>query len=285
MGWSLAEERRTVVDHLNEHGYETAHFGLNHFRHAGTSRYQIDGERDWEDWDAALKMHEACKANGVPLMINHQRRFNGPFLEAKRLVASGAIGKLLRLEGGWHNFQDAGTHMIDMLFNLNGDGDAEWVLAQADARNGRKVFGALQETHGVITFRFKNGVRATYFAGKDYKDLGCLVRATGESGVVEVMEDGPGWVRMRKDGGSWEDADSRGESIHEDAAIGRGIADFIESIEKGGTALLSSANALRPTEVIFAAYESAWKRTRIDLPLPPGPSALRKLAAEVGVEF
>jgi N-sulfoglucosamine sulfohydrolase len=59
MGWSLAQERRTVVDHLNEHGYETAHFGLNHFRHAGTSRYQIDNERDWEDWDAAKAVDDA----------------------------------------------------------------------------------------------------------------------------------------------------------------------------------------------------------------------------------
>jgi predicted dehydrogenase len=237
------------------------------------------------DWDGALRMHEACKKNGVALMVNHQRRFNKPFLEAKRIINSGSIGKLLRLESGWHNFQDSGTHMLDMLFNLNNDNEAVWVLAQADARGGRKVFGALQESHGIITFHSKNGVRSTYFAGKDYKDLGCLVRAIGESGVVEVMEDGPKWVRSRHDGGGWEYHDTGGESIHDDAAIGRGITDFIESIEKGTTALLSSDNALRPTEVIFAAYESAVKRARIDLPLPPGPSGLRKLAADVGVEF
>jgi len=236
------------------------------------------------DWDGALRMHEACNAKGVALMVNHQRRFNKPFIEAKRLI-TGSIGKLLRLEAGWHNFQDSGTHIIDMLFNFNGDNDAEWVLAQADARKGRKVFGALQESHGIITFRSKNGVRSTYFAGLNYKDLGCLIRAVGEAGTVEVMEDGPKWLRFRREGGAWEYPDTGGENIHDDAAIGRGIADFIEAVETGRPAVLGSENALRATEVIFAAYESAVSRTRVDLPLPPGPSALRKLAAEQGVEF
>ena len=88
------------------------------------------------DWDAAVRMHETCRANGVPLMINHQRRFNTPFSGAKKLLEAGAIGKLVRLDSAWGNFQDSGTHMIDMLFYFNNDQDAEWVLAQADARGG-----------------------------------------------------------------------------------------------------------------------------------------------------
>ena len=99
------------------------------------------------------------------------------------------------------------------------------------------------------------------------------------------MEDGPKWLRFRREGGAWEYPDTGGENIHDDAAIGRGIADFIEAVETGRPAVLGSENALRATEVIFAAYESAVSRTRVDLPLPPGPSALRKLAAEQGVEF
>ncbi len=237
------------------------------------------------DWDGALAMHAACAAAGVGLMINHQRRFNKPFGEAKRLIESGAIGKLARLDSAWHNFQDSGTHVLDMLFNLNGDSDAEWVLAQADARGGKKVFGALQEGHGVIDFRFKNGVRACHRAGKQYADLGCLIRAAGDAGVIEIMEQGPHWIRLRRDGGAWEFPDTGGEGIHDDAAIGRGIADFVAAVEQGREPVLGSRNALRPTEVIFAAYESAWRRARVDLPLPPGPSALRKLAAEHGVEF
>ncbi|HHH76593.1 MAG TPA: hypothetical protein ENL03_06180 [Phycisphaerae bacterium] len=53
MGWSLAQDQRTVVDCFNDGGYETVHFGLNHERHAGTNHYQIDEERTWGDWNAA----------------------------------------------------------------------------------------------------------------------------------------------------------------------------------------------------------------------------------------
>ncbi len=48
MGWSLRPQVRTIVDELNDGGYETAHFGLNHERHAQLNRYQIDRETDWD---------------------------------------------------------------------------------------------------------------------------------------------------------------------------------------------------------------------------------------------
>jgi N-sulfoglucosamine sulfohydrolase len=52
MGWPLPQATRTIVDYLNDAGYETAHVGLNHERHAGTNHYQIDEERTWDDWQA-----------------------------------------------------------------------------------------------------------------------------------------------------------------------------------------------------------------------------------------
>jgi arylsulfatase A-like enzyme len=52
MGWPLPAEQRTIVDYLNDAGYETIHVGLNHERHAGTNRYQVDEEKTWDDWQA-----------------------------------------------------------------------------------------------------------------------------------------------------------------------------------------------------------------------------------------
>ena len=46
MGWPLPDETKTIVDYLNDGGYETAHFGITHERPAGKNRYQIDGEMD-----------------------------------------------------------------------------------------------------------------------------------------------------------------------------------------------------------------------------------------------
>lgn len=53
MGWPLPAAERTIVDHLNDAGYQTAHFGLGHERHPQQNRYQIDGEDDWSDWAAS----------------------------------------------------------------------------------------------------------------------------------------------------------------------------------------------------------------------------------------
>lgn len=43
-GWSMPEQTRTVVGHLNDAGYETAHFGSQHERYdPATNRYQVEG--------------------------------------------------------------------------------------------------------------------------------------------------------------------------------------------------------------------------------------------------
>jgi len=200
-------------------------------------------------------------------------RFNKPFLKAKSLLDEGALGKILRMESAWHNLFDAGTHWLDMLFYFNNDTPADWALGQIDARGGKKAFGAYQASHGLVTFRFQNGVRATYHCGRDYKDLGCMIRVFGDKGVVEILEQEP-WLRVHfLERPGWEIIDT-GETIHDDWGIYRGIADLVESLESGRPPLLSADNAIRATEIIFAAHESSRRRERVDLPLPPCPSPL-----------
>lgn len=224
-------------------------------------------------WDAAVAMHEACKEHGVQLTINHQRRFNKPLLKAKSLLDEGAIGDIARMEAAWGNLFDSGTHWLDMLFYFNNDLPAEWALGQIDIRREKRIFGALVEGQGIVTFRFENGVRATMFAGQDYEDLGCMIRVIGQDGIIEILS-GPPWLRMHQFGEpGWQDLDP-GETIHDNAAINRGIADLLDCLESGETPLLSSDNAIRATEIIFSAYESSRRRARIDLPLEAGPSAL-----------
>lgn len=50
--WELPAERRTIVDVLNDNGYETAHFGLQHERRPpADNRYQVEGPRTGEsEW-------------------------------------------------------------------------------------------------------------------------------------------------------------------------------------------------------------------------------------------
>jgi hypothetical protein len=71
--------------------------------------------------------------------------------------------------------------------------------------------------------------------------------------------------------------DVEGEGKQGGNAISRGIADLIESLEAGRSPRLAADNALRATEVIFAAYESARRRGRVDLPLAIDDSPFRAM--------
>jgi predicted dehydrogenase len=218
-------------------------------------------------WDAALRMHATCQQHGVLLAINHQRRFNLPLAKARELLDGGAIGRLQRIEGAWHNIADSGTHVLDMMFFFNHDTPAEWVLGQIDMRGAHQVFGAINAGHGITEFRFQNGVRAVYH-------------------FIEILFDAP-WLRIRRNGQTdWEVIDT-GENIHDDQAIYRGIADILRCLDAGTVPQLASERALRATEIIFATHESARRRGRVDLPLPAGPCAMLSMLAsgELKAEF
>ena len=230
------------------------------------------------NWDASLRMHEVCRQNGVMLCINHQRRFNLPLAKAKELIDAGEIGALQRMEGAWNDIADSGSHVLDMLFFFNNDLPADWVLGQIDLSEPRIVFGMLHAGHGVSEIRFKNGVRAVFRFGKDHAENGCLLRLTGERGVIEILFESP-WARIRRAGqAEWEILDT-GENIHDDKAINRAIVEMLDCLEYGGVPQMDSSRALRATEVMFATHESSRRRGRVDLPLPAGPCALLAMVA------
>ena len=237
-------------------------------------------------WDAALRMHDVCKEHGVSLAINHQRRFNLPLMKAKALLADGAIGRLVSMEGAWHNLADTGSHVFDLMFFFNDDAPAEWVLGQIEMRGAHKVFGGINAGQAITEFRFQNGVRALYHGGHQHAELGCMLRLNGDAGMIEILFDAP-WLRIRRHSqAAWEILDT-GENIHDDKAIYRGIADLLACLDTGAVPQLASARALRATEIIFATHESARRRGRVDLPLPPGPCAMLSMLAsgELTAEF
>jgi hypothetical protein len=69
-----------------------------------------------------------------------------------------------------------------------------------------------------------------------------------------------------------------------ESSIAAGIADLLAGLESGAEPELSSVKAIRTTELIFATYESARRRARIDLPLEVEDSPLLAMlaAGEVG---
>ncbi|MBM3277322.1 MAG: Gfo/Idh/MocA family oxidoreductase [Candidatus Handelsmanbacteria bacterium] len=221
-------------------------------------------------WGESLKMVAACDKAGVQLTFGHQRRFLDAFRKARQLKEEGAIGELVRVEGSCDNMIDWGTHWLDMMFFMNNETPALWVLGQISAPRWREVFGLPIETQAICELKFQNNVRGVLFTGED-NDIGCSIRLIGSAGCIELRGgEKPLWVQGK--GGGWRTPKVVG-SLHSGEAVGWGVHDLVDSLRAGRQPELSARRALQATEVIFATYESSRRRGRVDLPLKPKDSA------------
>jgi hypothetical protein len=151
-------------------------------------------------------------------------------------------------------------------------------MGQIDSRTDRSVFGVRLEDQGISYFAYQNGVRGLLLTGDAIPSerggptgqraaMGAAHRIVGTAGVIEVAAPGskvrlindaaPGYQEVPLDAGPTQSSD----------VIAAGIADALSCLESGREPELSSHKALRATEMIFATYESARRRARIDLPL------------------
>lgn len=218
-------------------------------------------------WGEARQMEQVCRERGVQLTFNHQRRFLESFQKARQLVKEGAIGELRRLEGACGDMYDWGTHWLDMFGFYNDEAPGQWVIGQVDARRPKKVYGVPTETQGFCEVQYQNGVTGLLITGDGSNEVvGCANRLIGTEGMIELHNQEP-YVRLRGKGDTEMHGVESSEGLHGDKAITRAIADNVESLSAGKKPLLSAANAIQSTEVIFATYESARRRGRIEMPL------------------
>jgi len=229
-------------------------------------------------WGAARRMAEAAHGAGAFLMFTHQRRFEGQFRAARRLLREGAIGDLVGMECHCSNLFDWGTHWFDMMNFYNGDVDVQWVMGQIDLREGQRAFGALIEDQGLSHFRYANGVWGLLVTGGG-GGIGAANRLIGREGMIEVgprLPEGqrvPLRVKGRGDA-DWRVPDISGDRPGPGGPVAAATADLLRCMEQGGEPELSVSKALRATEMIFATYESARRRARVDLPLEIDDSPL-----------
>lgn len=216
-------------------------------------------------WGDAKAMARVCGENGVMLTFNHQRRFLGPFQQAKKLLDEGAIGTLLQLQGNCSDLYDWGTHWLNMFFYYHHEAPAKWVMGQIDSRKDHTIFGVAMESQGLCEFQFEDGVRA-YLTTGEHSHEDAAHRLIGTEGMMEVRWDAPYLRLFNAKSGGWQTIEQP-DDLHSWDAIGRGIADIIDALDSGREPLLSAKYALQSTEVIFAAYESSRSRSRVDLPL------------------
>lgn len=244
-------------------------------------------------WGDCREMVEVCERNGVQLSFNHQKRFSGPVRAAKRRLDDGAIGELERVEFSEDHLYDTGTHAFDICSYVTDGKPVEWVMGQVDYREENVWFGAHNENHGLATWAYEDGTRGLAMTGEGSDYVGCYLRLHGSDGCIEVgATDGPP-LRLRR-GSGWERIDTNREGIHGQSPsrlgrvrnrlaerlpflssddgpqatyTGRAIAEVVDALDAGRPPEIGGRPALRSTELIFASWESARRRARVDLPL------------------
>lgn len=114
---------------------------------------------------SARKIVEACKAAGVLLAVDHQRRYDAFHQNVRKMVLEGKIGKIQQATFYYTaGIATSGSHALDYLrFYL---GDAEWVQAQYSATPSNNP----NDPNIDAFIRFKNGASAALQAcdGKRY---------------------------------------------------------------------------------------------------------------------
>lgn len=259
-------------------------------------------------WGDCKEMVQDCREHDVQLTINHQRRFGAPFRRAKALLDDDVIGLLHRIEVAEVNLYDAGSHLFDLCGYFTDQAEPSWVLSQVEYSEPNLWFGAHNENQAIAQWRYGNGTFGVASTGPGQSFVGCYVRLRGEEGTLEIgVEDGPALRLTSRDDPSGTVVDTGGEDIHGPPSPGlvngakgrilgrlpgfepprraptyidRAIENVVKSVDRNQPSELAAENALQSTELIFASWESARRRGRVDLPLDITDNPLEAMVEE-----
>lgn len=155
----------------------------------------------------------ACKKAGVPLGVGQNKRFWPSMAELRRVVASGALGRIMHVEGHYSNEHSSkffapwrdlpaetpgagmtgtGIHILDAFANIAGPAEqitAQFISHRADADPRDTVSVLFKFANGISGFL--GAVRASplYFRVHVFGDEGS-VEALGETQVVTRLKGG-----------------------------------------------------------------------------------------------
>ncbi|MEW6750798.1 MAG: Gfo/Idh/MocA family oxidoreductase [Candidatus Latescibacterota bacterium] len=219
----------------------------------------------------------AARRNEVKLAVAHQRRFNAAWMEARRLVLAGAVGRPLHLiaKGGQGLLNDC-SHYLDMMRYVMGDPAASWVMGNVERQTDRYERDVRIEDRSFGLIQFANGAQGLMeqelgqrnHDGRTYHGQGGVVH--GSEGVLDFDET---MVRLLNgQTGTWEERQVDGE----DASIGQARA-LVDWIEGRGEHLGQAVNGRAAVEIIMAIYESARRHEVVSLPLTTHASPLEAM--------
>lgn len=230
-----------------------------------------------DSYGGAHLMAQEASRHGVQLTFNHQRRFSDAVRTAKGLLDEGAIGDLERIEfASPAGIFDYGSHSFDLCNYFNDEIPGDWALGQIEYGEENILFGSHNENQAVVLWEYENGVSG--LGTSDSTDgrgptsaVSCHHRLIGTRGTIELGPSGENealpTLRIRRAGNEEWEAVETDDGLHSWEFIDRAIAENVRCLETDEEPELGAENALNATELIFATWESARRRGRVDLPL------------------
>ena len=246
--------------------------------------------------EGGRRLVELARARGLMLTVFHNRRLDGDFLTARRLIAEGAVGNVLRFEsrferwrpaiaaGAWRELGspeeaggvlfDLGSHLIDQALLLFGP--AREVYAELESRRP----GAEVDDDVFVALGHDGGVRSHLWMSQVAANPGPRLRVLGsDAAYVKWGLDGqeaalkagstpadPDWGREPPE--QWGTLDEGDETRPVETDPGdypRFYAEVAAAVRDGGSPPVDPADGVAVLEVIEAALESARSSRVVDL--------------------
>ncbi len=241
-----------------------------------------------------------CQKNNVKLAIAHPTRYSPKLTRVRRLIAEGAIGKVLEFRGrgkedrrgGGEDLWVLGTHVLDMIHAVRGkpawcNAQVRWKghpVAKADVFNGPEGLGPLAGDEVQAMFGMPDGTTA-YFSSKRSQAgrpprYGLQIH--GSKGIIELLEATMPSVKYLgdsswspgKSGKQWQDVSSAGIGLPEplkgpeySARHTLAIRDFMDAIDDDRDPIGNIQAGRDVVEMIVAVFESHRQGGPVTLPL------------------
>ena len=216
----------------------------------------------------ADEMVEICNRNNIVLAVNCSRRWNPMYSQARNIIESGHIGKILQINAiaeCWisHN----GSHLIDMVRFL-ANSEVDWVIgdmeSQLDAENDK-------DFKANAYLAFKNGTRA-FIRSMNSGGLptsSWSFEVIGEKGRIRTPNDAQSWELTSFTTNSFPTEDNRFNSNNKHPINhqfpwpthiqGTGltiIEDIISSIDNSHNPKCTGQDGIKALEIAIAIRES-----------------------------
>lgn len=206
---------------------------------------------------------DVCDEHGVQLTINLQNRCSDAAAAIKSAIDDGVLGDLERIELGRQDLLQTGLHHIDLANYVMDDRPVEWVMGQIDYPEEHVWYTDMYaERQGLGMWKYETGVHGLCSTGNGASAVGNQTnRFVGSAGEIEYRLGDE--YRIRTD-----DADGwRTVQVGGDPAQDCAMSTVVDALERDEKPRISGENALKSTEIVFAIWESARRRGRVNVPL------------------